>query len=344
MDSWAPLVPEDFLLSSRDLVPGVQRLTACSDSPSRRSHSSRAAGGARPTLGALGIASQLAPPRLHSVRAGVLTGLSVHLPEGFLDVVRKQASGCLWKQAGRGPAAQLGEGSAACGAGQADLAHRLIPLSELRQSLQLRVSVHNGRRFVGPSVQCPAPSLEGNGQRGELLGEPARACAQGQWAGSVGSALPYSVGLARGNEGGGRAMDARATYSLPSMPQCQPLWLLYSATGTFLRALLNACSLLPLHFPRAGQHTLTVAGGAHLAWLPADRFVVLVLELVLLQAGSGSAAMRLNQGNGSEVGSIGRETVLGWTAVAPFTWPDSSSEAMLAEGPHQVGWSATAAT
>ena len=68
---------------------------------------------------------------------------------------------------------------------------------------------------------------------------------------------------------------------------------------------------------------------APLGLLPADRRVVLVLELVLA-SGSGSDG---------GVAGLGRELVLGWAAVAPFRWHGqgaSSPVAVLAEGPHQV--------
>ncbi|KAL4443404.1 hypothetical protein ABPG75_011141 [Micractinium tetrahymenae] len=199
--TWSLLLPEDFLVSSRDLVPGVQR------QPLPGSVSS----------GLLDTSSQLAPPRLHSVQAVVLAGLRVHLPEGFVEAVRRHGGG----------------------------AGRLLAVGECQRGLRLRVSVHNGRRFVGPAAECWPASLE-----------------------------PV--------EG------------------------------------------------RRGEHLLVLGRDAPLAWVPTDRRVVLVLELVLAPGSGGSS-------NGGEAG-LGSELVLGWTAVAPFRWhgggSSSSTVAALAEGPH----------
>jgi len=157
--SWAPLLPEDFLVSCRDVVPGVRRLTA---PPSATSPGGGAPARSVPTRGVLDIASQLEPSALHSMHAVQLSGLGVHLPDGFLEVVRKQAAG-LWRQTHGAAAAAAGAPSTAL----ADALGRLLPVRDLQRSLALRVSVHNGRRFVGPPVVCPVAALEPvEGRRG----------------------------------------------------------------------------------------------------------------------------------------------------------------------------------
>ena len=72
--AWAPLLPPDFLVSARDVVPGLRR--------------ARANGG-----GARGARTALLPPRLARVAALELSALSVHLPDGFLEAaVRRLAA------------------------------------------------------------------------------------------------------------------------------------------------------------------------------------------------------------------------------------------------------------
>lgn len=157
---WAPLVPDNFLLSSRDAVPGVQRRPASA-------RSSASATAPAPTLAFLNSASQLEPPKLCAMRAVVLSGLRLHLPDGFVEVARQHAS-AVWRHAhasGSGNAASPVTG----GSG------RLLPLRNLQQRLRLRVAVHNGRRFVGPPAVCQVAALEpAQGRRGELTGRGVR--------------------------------------------------------------------------------------------------------------------------------------------------------------------------
>lgn len=131
--TWGPLLSEDFLVSSRDLVPGVQR------QPLARSHSCIVPAGS----------SQLAPPRLHSVQAVVLAGLSMRLPEGFVEALRRHGAPPGGSSAGR-----------------------LLAVGEVQRGLCLRVSVHNGRRFVGPPAECQAAALDpAEGCRGRQGGQ-----------------------------------------------------------------------------------------------------------------------------------------------------------------------------
>ncbi len=156
-EAWAPLVPDNFLLSSRDVVPGVQRLVM---RPGLSGSGTSAAAPPASTLAFLNIASQLEPPQLCAMHAVVLSGLRLHLPDGFVQVTRQHAA-AVWRQAHAGGARTVA-GSSAAGGG------RLLPLTELQQRLRLRVSVHNGRRFVGPPAVCQAAALQpAQGQRGE---------------------------------------------------------------------------------------------------------------------------------------------------------------------------------
>ena len=146
--AWAPLALLDCLLSSRDVVPGVQRLAL--EAP------------AAPTLRLLEVESQLAPPRLAAMHAVVLSGLRLRLPEGFCEAVRQHATAQWLAAHGAGPASPAPPGSP-------DRA-RLLPLRELQRRLRLCVSVHNGRRFVGPPALCMAAALEPvPGQRGGFV-------------------------------------------------------------------------------------------------------------------------------------------------------------------------------
>lgn len=144
--TWALLVPPNLLVSSRDLIPGVQRV-APAGPPAMRPGStrSRSCGSGSellaPTRGVLGAHSLLDPPQLQAVHAVLLSGLQLALPEGFVEVARQQAA-----QGGRLP-----------------------PVRDLPEMLCLRVSVHNGRRFVGPPLLCAASALTPvEGQRGVL--------------------------------------------------------------------------------------------------------------------------------------------------------------------------------
>ena len=83
------------------------------------------------------------------------------------------------------------------------------------------------------------------------------------------------------------------------------------------------------------------AGGAALAWLPADRCVALVLELLLLADPAATPGqLAASDGGGcSSLGGGSGETVLGWAAVDPFCWSQAGSgglQAAVAEGPAQV--------
>lgn len=143
-------MPDNFLLSCRNVVPGVQRLGANAMTNAEPA----------PTRAFLSIASQLEPPQLCDVRAVVLSGLRLHLPDGFVAVARQHAAS-VWRRAHAGGAAAGGALGAAVGTG------RLLPLADLQQRLSLRVSVHNGRRFVGPPAVCQAAALEpAAGRRG----------------------------------------------------------------------------------------------------------------------------------------------------------------------------------
>lgn len=143
MEAWAPLVPENWLLTEQQLVPGLRW---------------RPPAEAAPALGPLGAAAQL--PRLCGTSAVRLSGLRMHLPEGFAEVARQVAEGLCHSGAA---AAAEANGSTSSGA----RGTRLPPLLELQQLLRLRVSAHNGRRFVGPPVVCPAAALQPvEGRRG----------------------------------------------------------------------------------------------------------------------------------------------------------------------------------
>lgn len=74
MEGWAPLLPEHFLVSYHDAVPGVQRLDAASG---------------RPTARFLGAASLLAEAALCAPHALLLCAPELRLPGGFLEVVRR---------------------------------------------------------------------------------------------------------------------------------------------------------------------------------------------------------------------------------------------------------------
>lgn len=85
----------------------------------------------------------------------------------------------------------------------------------------------------------------------------------------------------------------------------------------------------------AGKHELVLqlAGDAPLAWLPCDRHVVVLLELLFAPAPPGASRSSSTGGCG---GDGGLEAVLGWAAVSPFLRGGGSAQATLAEGPHQV--------
>lgn len=146
-------MPLNFLVSSHDLVPGVQRQAAAAAADS----------GMVPPLGMLGM-SQLAPLQLQPLRAVVLSDLRAHLPEAFAEAARQRAAG-LWRQShGALPAALPSPGppggcGSVFGASMPGSPGKMLPLRELQQSLQLRVSVHNGLRVVGPPVLCAVAAL-----------------------------------------------------------------------------------------------------------------------------------------------------------------------------------------
>lgn len=79
---------------------------------------------------------------------------------------------------------------------------------------------------------------------------------------------------------------------------------------------------------------------ASLAWLPADRHVMLVLELLLHTdpppRSRGGPAGGNAVPNAAELADAPGTTVLGWTAVAPFTWQAGSLQPAVASGQHQV--------
>ena len=147
-------MPDNFLLSSRDVVPGVQRWPAGAGS-------SASVTAPAPTLAFLNTASQLEPPQLCAMHAVVLSGLRLHLPDGFVEVARQRAA-AVWRHAHAGGSGTAASPVAAGGG-------RRLPLSGLQHRLRLRVAVHNGRRFVGPPAVCQVAALEpAQGQRGEL--------------------------------------------------------------------------------------------------------------------------------------------------------------------------------
>ncbi|GAB4818555.1 hypothetical protein N2152v2_005601 [Parachlorella kessleri] len=143
MRAWLPLVPENFLLSYADVVPGVQRLDAESGLPTQRF---------------LGTTSLLLEARLASVHAVVMCDLQLQLPDGFLEVVRKVLLG------GGSPNSP---GASKPGGYGGSAARLPLPLRELQNCLRLRAAVHNGRTFVGPTVWGKPGTLEvADGQRG----------------------------------------------------------------------------------------------------------------------------------------------------------------------------------
>ena len=79
---------------------------------------------------------------------------------------------------------------------------------------------------------------------------------------------------------------------------------------------------------------------ASLAWLPADRHVMLVLELLLHTdpppSSRGGPAGGNAVPNAAELADAPGTTVLGWTAVAPFTWQAGSLQPAVDSGQHQV--------
>lgn len=284
-DAWAPLAPLDCLLSRRDVVPGVQRLAA---------GAGRAPAG--PTLSMLGAESQLAPPRLAPMHAVVLSGLRLHLPEGFCEAVRQHAT-TQWLASHGAAAGAVPSRSAAPAQPGSPSRGGLLALGELQRRLQVRVSVHNGRRFVGPPALCSAAALEPvPGRRG----------------------APADLGP------GVRRRSAACLALLPA----------HRTSG-----------LMQPHGPvaathSAGQHELVAAGEAHLAWLPADRCVALVLELLLLGGCAATTpACQQAVSDGSSGSGGGGEAVLCWAAVDPFSWRHlggGSLQAAVAEGPAQV--------
>ena len=160
MEVWAPLVPQDCLFSDRDVIPGAQRCTADHGLPTRR---------------CLEIRSQLSPPALQPVVAVQLSGLTVQLPEGFLEVVRRwvmprgreqqqQQQHHLQQPPQQQQQRRPGTPSHFRGSSLSSA----LPLGELRPHLRMRAAVHNGRRFVGPAVLA-SPSSLGlvEGQRGQ---------------------------------------------------------------------------------------------------------------------------------------------------------------------------------
>ena len=177
--TFGPLLPEDCLLSCRDTVPGVQRQLAC---PRIDGATSGFASGSTTRKG---LGSQLEPAGLQPVRAVVLASVAVHLPEGFAELARKQAAGLLRQQQHAGAAAP-----SVTAAPMPD--SRSLSLADLRRRLALRVSVHNGRRFFGPPVLCPAASLEPlEGRRGGCRAcSLAGTCLQGLQTEGVGGGTP----------------------------------------------------------------------------------------------------------------------------------------------------------
>ncbi len=88
-----------------------------------------------------------------------------------------------------------------------------------------------------------------------------------------------------------------------------------------------------------GEHELVLAQPAQLAWLPADRHVMLVLELLLLTDPPPSSRPGVPpsiDASSAELADAPGTTVLGWTAVSPFAWQGGSLEPAVACGQHQV--------
>ena len=122
----ATLLPEDFLVCSSDVIPGVVR--------HRASRQAQAAQQGPPpeTLAVASVASTLLHPQLQPCTALGLSGLRIQLPAGFDDLLQSLVSGHGQLSADSAPALNPGQGWA-----------------RFDGSLAVRLRAHNGRCFLG---------------------------------------------------------------------------------------------------------------------------------------------------------------------------------------------------
>ena len=120
------LLPEDFLVCSSDVIPGVVRHRA------GRQAQAVQEGPPQETLGVAAVASTLLQPQLQPCMALSLSGLRIQLPPGFDDMLQSLVSGQGQLSADSAPALSPGQGWA-----------------RFDGSLAVRLRAHNGRCFLG---------------------------------------------------------------------------------------------------------------------------------------------------------------------------------------------------
>ena len=123
----ATLLPEDFLVCSSDVIPGLVRHEA-----SRQAQAAQQQGPPQETLAVAAAASTLLQPQLQPCMALSMSDLRIQLPPGFDDMLQSLVSGEGQLSADSAPALHPSQGWA-----------------RLHGSLAVRLRAHNGRCFLG---------------------------------------------------------------------------------------------------------------------------------------------------------------------------------------------------